>query len=285
LSIAQTAFYLPVDGGECFCLYRSPTDSPVSLSVLHLPAFGDEMNKSRAMTARASRAFAAHGCGVLQIDFVGCGDSAGNHADATFARWLENAHRALAWLRERHGDMALCLWSLRSGVLLSSALVGQLARPASLLLWQPVISGTQYVNHLLRQRLAASLLAPEGERQGVGVLRDRIRAGETLDIGGYAVSPLLAADLDGGVFDLPSDYAGRVAWLELGASAEPALSPAAKARIEKFAKAGIDVRARALQGPSFWQSVEIECSQALIDASLDLLDLGVDAHTRHAAVV
>jgi exosortase A-associated hydrolase 2 len=276
---------LPVERGQCFCVYRRPADK-VSLLVLHLAAFGDEMNKARAMTARAARAFAHQGCAVLQFDFLGCGDSSGDHAEASFAQWLENARSALHWLRSQEESVPLCLWSLRSGALLLPRLVEQCAHAPALLLWQPVLSGSQYLGHLLRQRLAASLLGPEGERSGVKELRAKLKCGETLDIGGYAISPLLAHDLEQAVFELEHGYTGRVSWLELtSAACAPVLSPASQAKVDDFLAKGIDVRASMLHGPAFWQSVEIELSEALIEASLELLTADVDKNPRRAAIV
>jgi len=257
----------------------------VSLLVLHVPAFGDEMNKSRAMTARAGRAFAERGCAVLQFDFLGCGDSSGEHSEGSFARWLENARRALAWLREPEPDTPLCLWSLRFGALLLPGLVERCERPPALLLWQPVLSGTQYLGYLLRQRLAASLLSPERERTGAKELRARLKGGETLEIGGYAISPLLANDLEQAAFGLAKDFAGRVSWLELSTLPAPTLSPAARTKVESLSSNGLDVHAEAVHGPSFWQSVEIELSEPLIKASLDLIDPDVVLDPRRAAVV
>ncbi len=255
--------------------------------MLHLPAFGDEMNKSRAMTARAARAFAARGCAVLQLDLLGCGDSSGEHAEATLARWTDNARAALAWLRDRHAAAGTpSLWALRCGALLLTPLLEDAARDAPLLLWQPVLSGMQQLNQLLRQKLAGGLFAADAERAGMNGLRDRLRAGETLEVGGYAIAAGLADELAHAAFDVPPGHRGRVAWLEVAASAAPALSPAARAKIERLRAAGVDVAASALRGPGFWQSVEIEHCEPLIDASIAMLGLDrAHALSRDAALL
>jgi hypothetical protein len=43
LKILQDAFYLAVEGGECFGIYRWSV-AGVAATLLHLPAFGDDMN-------------------------------------------------------------------------------------------------------------------------------------------------------------------------------------------------------------------------------------------------
>ena len=55
-----------------------------------------------AAPASQARALAQAGYGVLQVDLLGCGDSTGDFADATWAAWLDDAQAAHRWLAE-HG--------------------------------------------------------------------------------------------------------------------------------------------------------------------------------------
>lgn len=285
--VQQHAFYLPVDAGRCFAVYRAPADGNVRATMLHLPAFGDEMNKARAMTARAARAFAAGGCAVLHMDWIGCGDSAGDHADATLERWIDNALHGLAWLRARHPDCPTpWLWCLRAGTLLVPALLERAAPDAPLLLWQPVASGKQYLNHLLRLKLAASLIDAGKASSSLQALRARLQAGETLEIGGYPVSQHLAQQMEATAFEIPRGHRGHVAWFEITASAATSLSPAARASIDAARASGAIVSARVVNGPGFWQSVEIEhCEPLIVESAAVLAGHAVDAIRRDAAVL
>lgn len=287
MNVLQSAFFLPVEGGECFCVYRRPTDGPVASTILHLPAFGDEMNKSRAMTARAARAFASRGCGVLQIDLIGCGDSSGDHACATLSRWRDNALRAIDWLRNEHPTVRQpYLWCLRAGALLLRGPLDHVASNTALLLWQPMLSGAQQLSQLLRQKNAGSLVVSGTERAGSKALRERLRLGETLEIGGYAISPRMADELEAANLDIVPGPCGEVAWLELAATSQPVIAPASQAKIQQLATAGVRISAKALQGPGFWQSVEIEYCEPLIDVSLDMLSLErADAVPRDTVVL
>ena len=274
MKIQQRAFQLPVDGGHCFCVYRRAVDTAPIGTVLHLPAFGDEMNKSRAMTARAARAFASRGFGVLQVDLFGCGDSSGAHAEATFARWSANLQCALAWLREENrGVVCEWLWALRAGALLAPTLLEGDAPEASLLLWQPVLTGDAQLKWLLRQKLASALTDPAGNRGRIALLRERLLCGETLEIGGYAITPAIADDLERAVFTLKAPLGRPIAWFEMSAANEPTLSQVAAQRVAALQSAGAQVTATAICGPSFWQSVEIERSDTLIAASAAALTM------------
>jgi len=258
---------LPVAGGECFCVWRAPESTAQRGAVLHLPAFGDEMNKSRAMTASASRRFAMQGFGVLTLDLLGTGDSTGDFGDGSIGRWTDDIGCALDWLDTRT-EGPLWLWCLRFGALLASPVLNRTHAKASLLLWQPVLAGAQYLTHLLRMKIAG---AAPGDRQGLAPLRQRIRDGHSIEIGGYGISSRLACELEKAGLDVAREDVGRIRWLEVSASAAPTMSPAARARIAEFDAAGIDVTGSVLQGPGFWQSAEIESCPGLIDASVTAL--------------
>lgn len=274
MRIQQRPFMLPVAGGECFCVWRAPAESnALRGTILHMPAFGDEMNKSRAMTASASRRFAMQGFGVLTLDLLGTGDSTGDFVDGSIGRWTDDIGCALEWLDTRT-EGPLWLWCLRFGALLATPVLNRTQTRASLLLWQPVVVGAQYLTHLLRMKITGAAPDATGDRQGLARLRQRIREGHSVEIGGYGISSRLACELEKAGLDVARDRVGRIRWLEVSSSAAPTISPAARARITEFDAAGIDVTGSVVQGPGFWQSAEIESCPALIDASVAALVSG-----------
>lgn len=186
------ASFLPVDGGQRFCLLHLPTGKPRGC-VLYLHPFAEELNRSRQVAARQARTFADAGYAVMQIDLHGCGDSAGDFGDADWAQWRRDGLAATRMLRERF-DAPLCLWGLRSGALLASELAHELPAEVSLLLWQPVLSGKQHLQQFLRLSLAADMLEGK-ERGGTEALLAQLEAGTQVEVAGYTLSPALAAGL------------------------------------------------------------------------------------------
>jgi hypothetical protein len=92
------------------------------------------MNKTRRMSARMARLLSGAGWRVVQRDLYGCGDSAGDFADASWAAWLDDVD---AELRQADTSRPVWLWCVRAGALLASAVL--VGRPeVNLLLWQPV---------------------------------------------------------------------------------------------------------------------------------------------------
>lgn len=264
------AFFMPGEAGQRYCVLHSPLPGqPVRGLVLHLPAFAEEMNKSRRLVALQARALAQAGYAVLILDLLGCGDSSGDHGDAHWTAWLDDARRAAAWLRAEVAPQGapLWLWGLRSGGLLACALAAEL--DAGVLLWQPVASGKQFFQQFLRLKMAGELLG--GDAKGViDGLRQALARNESIEVAGYAVAPALAQGLEAAEL-LPPAPGKPALWLEVSGQAEPKLSPVAQTRIERWRSAGVALEARVVAGPSFWQTTEITDCPALIETTLQLL--------------
>ena len=98
------AFFQPAPGGgQRLYLHHTPRAGQTPLgAVLYIHPWAEEMNKSRRMAALGSRALAAQGWAVLQVDLLGCGDSSGDFGDATWEAWLDDVTQAAQWLRARH---------------------------------------------------------------------------------------------------------------------------------------------------------------------------------------
>jgi exosortase A-associated hydrolase 2 len=261
-------------GGHRLWLWHTPPEGVVHRgAVLYTHPWAEEMNKSRRMAALASRELAADGWCVLQPDLAGCGESSGSLEDASVDTWLSDLEHAAQALRARQPDGPLWLWGLRAGALWSCGLASRLAHEAQLLLWQPATLGKTLLQQFLRLRAAAQLA--DGQAKAVmDALRADLAAGRSIDVAGYRLGAALANGLEAATLAPPRLEPGqqrRVVWIELSAGAEPAASPAARAAWPKWQQAGWHVDGRAVSGPAFWQTTEIEDAPALIQATVAAL--------------
>ena len=152
-------FFLPGCRGSLFAAHDAPSpDRPPAGAVLQLAPFAEELNKARHLLARQARELAAVGFHVLRVDPYGCGDSAGDFADARWEVWRDDALRNASWLREETAA-PVSLWGVRLGALLACDLAPRLdLPPAKLVLWQPVLDGALLLNEFLRVRFASDML-------------------------------------------------------------------------------------------------------------------------------
>ncbi len=266
----QQALFIPADGpagSQRFCVYHPPVGHAAG-TVVYVHPFAEEMNKSRRMAALQSRALAAKGYAVLQIDLHGCGDSSGEFADATWATWLADVATAARWLRARHAA-PLWLWGLRAGCLVAAEAAPLLDEPCHFLFWQPPAAGKTLLQQFLRLKMAAEML--DGKAAGVtDALRAQLAAGQAVEIAGYSLGPSLAQGLEQAQLRPPA-AATQSIWLETSTRTDAALLPATQSAIAAWRKAGHDIHAAAVTGPNFWQTQEIEDAPALLAATLQSL--------------
>lgn len=266
------AFFLESEPGQRFCVFHRPRrGQAVKGAIVHVHPLAEELNRSRRMAALQSRAFAAAGYAVLQIDLYGCGDSSGDFGEASWHAWAEDVVMACAWLRSRI-DAPLWLWGVRAGCLIAAEAAGRVNDLVGFILWQPMFSGRLCLQQFLRLKIAGDLLSGENGAAMVR-LREQLAAGEPLEIAGYLLTPRLANALERAELSLSASMSD-VLCIEVSGRTAPVLSPAAMARINEWKSAGNSVRAMAVAAPPLWQTAEIVECPALLEATLSMMEGG-----------
>jgi exosortase A-associated hydrolase 2 len=234
--------------------------------VLYVHPFGEEMNKSRRMAALQARALAAAGFAVLQIDLFGCGDSAGDFAEASWEAWRDDVALGMRWL-QRHAHADIVLWGLRLGALLAVDAAGACSpAPKGFVLWQPVLAGDAMLTQFLRLRLASEMLAESRSKIGVQDLRNRLASGTTIEIAGYELTGRLAMAIDRlRLQDLAAT--GKTYWFEIVAEDGRGLPPGSRRVADAWIEAGVELETQCVPGAQFWNTLEITDCPALVTAT------------------
>ena len=238
--------------------------------MLYVHPFAEEMNRCRRMAAVQARAFAHAGWLVMQVDLHGCGDSAGEHGDATWSRWVDDVVECTQWLRERSAA-APSLWGLRAGALLACE-AAKRVDVRGLVFWQPVLSGKQHLQQFLRLKAAAEMVSQAGgDRIGTRALREQLGRGDAVEIAGYTVSSALALGMEASELE-PIARDTRVAWLEVSASPGAEVGPASQTRVDRWRASGNRVDPKAVEGSPFWQTLNITEAPALVTRTLAMTE-------------
>lgn len=265
--------FLQGPSGRLFSMtFLPPRDRLTNSWVLHIPAFAEEMNKSRHMISWQARQLALQGYRVLVADLFGTGDSEGDFSDADWLCWKKDV-RFLLQRIEHLGATHITLWGVRVGALLAVDIAktypGLISR---LLLWQPVISGNQALTQFLRLRLAAGMMAGSGEN--MAELKQNLSAGKSLEVAGYGLSPALYEQLSTiSMSKVPVDTVGKVSvnWLEVVAAPDKSLNLQSKKLLSTWQEAGCAVQAETIVGEPFWTTQELATAPQLITRSTELL--------------
>ena len=265
------AFHLPMGGGQRLCVHHPANGQAARASILYVHPFAEEMNKSRRMAALQSRALAAMGYSVLQIDLHGCGDSSGDLGDATSHSWFQDIAVAWDWL-QANIHQSVILWGLRLGATLALDFARSQKRwPAGFLLWQPVLNGESHMTQFLRLRVASEML--EGAKTGgTRVLRETLERGEPQEVAGYWLNPELVRYIDSLQLTEIAPDGVPVCWLEVVAEEGQTVSPGTARTADAWRQANVDFTLDTPVGPAFWATQEITDCPALLARTMDCID-------------
>jgi exosortase A-associated hydrolase 1/exosortase A-associated hydrolase 2 len=236
--------------------------------VIHVPAFGEEMNKSRHVVAATARRLAAAGHVVLAPDLSGTGESPAGLASASLQIWVNEISHIVAHARAA-GVSDVTLWGLRLGCLVAAEAAAQLSPPPErLLLWQPVHKGAQQMSQFLRLLAAAEVTGTVKGTPRAADARAALNAGDTVEIAGYPLSGQLyeaicSAEL--ACIVLPAGL--HVALFEVVASPERPLTALSQRLLERWQQHELVCEGSAVPGDPFWSTQELGFAPALIDAS------------------
>lgn len=266
--LVMKPFFLPNHTGALFCLYYPPVNRPVKQAILHIPAFAEEMIKSRRMVALQARAFAEMGYAVLVLDLFGTGDSTGDFGETTWDIWLQNIDAGIEWLKQQ-GTQTIALWGLRTGALLAMDHASRNPQKIDqLLCWQPVLNGETFITQFLRLRVAAAMMDSNAPKEKTSDLKRQLLDDHALEVAGYClnpglIKPLLALRAD----RLPLQELKELAVLEVVANEDTQVAMSNSQFIDKLQEHAIEASLTKVVGEAFWTSQEITTAPSLIEST------------------
>jgi pimeloyl-ACP methyl ester carboxylesterase len=179
-------FFFNSDAHRLFGAFHPPAAvEPRRCAVLLSPPLGHEYVQSYFAYRTLAAALAARGFPVLRFDYRGCGNSSGDLADAELSHWQVDLAQAAIELRTRAGIETICIGGLRFGGTLAALAAESDPAIDSILLWESVLSGGNYVEQL-RATHAAFL-----RRLGLAAADE----GDMIEILGFAMQARLLREL------------------------------------------------------------------------------------------
>lgn len=144
-------FYFGTDDRRLFGIYEAPRRSSRRRAVLLCHPWGAEYIHAYRAMRQLAKMLSADGNHVLRFDYYGTGDSAGDMTETDLDGWQADIRTAIEELCDTAETSKVSLVGLRlGGALAAQAAVAPGLSPESLVLWDPVALGTQYLHELHR---------------------------------------------------------------------------------------------------------------------------------------
>lgn len=198
---APSPVILPLGFGpsdrRLFGIFHSPAPATaMQAGVLLCNAFGQEAVRAQRMMRVLAERLARAGHAVLRFDYHGTGDSMGDDLDGDLSGWAGDVREADRHLRALSAAVSTIWVGMRLGATVALRAAQQAPDGlARLVLWDPVIDGERYLQHL-RQRHVASLLEafslPSTPTPVAWARNSACLCDEAI---GFALSPLLRSQL------------------------------------------------------------------------------------------
>ncbi len=258
MEVQIQAFFTQGRRQKLFNVLVSPADmQDCRAIVLFIPALWDEMNHSRHLVTAQARLLAAEGIATLILDPEGTGDSYGDYASADWEIWLEDYVDALEhW--SAHYKLPVILWGMRAGALLAGELLNRCgSNETPLLLWNPVFDGESALREMIRVKLAGQMMG-NNQSMNMKTIRESLKNGDTVTMAGYSICGDFAGKLTARklVDILPART--TVIWVDVLRNCLAKESPAKIKLKKQLEDMDSTIRYSKVEGPSFWQSVELE---------------------------
>ena len=135
--------------GALFGAYHVASASESGLGVLLCNPFGQEAIRSHRMFRVLAARLARGGSPSFRFDYFGTGDSDGEDEEVSIGQWTEDLLAADEELRRRSGCLKVSWAGLRLGATVAAITSSVAHRPPdSLLLWDPIVNGSAWLDEL-----------------------------------------------------------------------------------------------------------------------------------------
>ncbi len=276
MNICVTPEFLPGSQGQIFTVTYSnkhsshAKDKTQQPSLLFIPPFAEEANKSRHMLSALGRTLAQNGIQTTILDLFGCGDSEGDIDQANLQIWYQDINTAIQHIQQRSTNISIGGLRLGATIALNFLATSQL-QIDKLLLWQPVLKGEQFMKQFIRLKLAESIAISSAPTTSTTEIIAKLEDGNIQEIAGYPITKELFQNINA-LSCINQNIAPdtQLHLLEINPSATPS-TPMVKA-ISSYKN--LNSNHHICQGSQFWSCQEIVWCNSAIDKSTEILQSG-----------
>ena len=165
---------------------------------------------------------------------------------------LDDIDTAIDLLKERTETDAVGLFGLRLGATEAALAAERRADVSTVVLWQPVVDGTRYMQELLRINLSTQLAVFGAVTKDREALVATMHEGRTVNVDGYDMAlPFYTEACTVNLAAQPSTFGGRTLIVQLDRGATPTPARELVALRDRYPQAQLEI----VQCEPFWKEI------------------------------
>ncbi|MBL8135099.1 MAG: alpha/beta fold hydrolase [Acidobacteria bacterium] len=251
MSATELPLFFGYGTNELFGVLHSPAAAS-RLAVVLCHPFGEEKLWAHRVYVSLARELARRGHPVLRFDYRGNGDSGGTFSGTSMTSNLDDIDTAIDLLKERTETDAVGLFGLRFGATEAALAAERRADVSTVVLWQPVVDGTRYMQELLRINLSTQLAVFGAVTKDREALVATMHEGRTVNVDGYDMAlPFYTEACAVNLAAQPSTFGGRTLIVQLDRGATPTPARELVALRDRYPQAQLEI----VQCEPFWKEI------------------------------
>ncbi len=142
------SFFIGTGAEQIFASYHPPSGGAGRVLTIICPPLLSEYQRTHSALRDLAIALAQAGQHVVRFDYRGCGDSFGELDETTISDWLDDIALVEREGREISDCRVVHLLGVRAGALLAARAATLTSTIKRVVLWDPIVDGTEYVQSL-----------------------------------------------------------------------------------------------------------------------------------------
>jgi len=185
----ETPFFFQSGNFRIFGVYHQSRGAPRREGFVFCAPFAEEKLWAHRVMVNFARDLAAMGYPVLRFDYMGSGDSEGDFEESSLDTMLADTACAITTLRLKAGSLkAVNLLGLRLGATVAALAAEKSPGIGKLVLWDPVIDGSDYMREMLRINLSTQTAVYRKIMHNTDALIRMMSEGMTVNVDGYEMA-------------------------------------------------------------------------------------------------
>ncbi len=248
----ETPLFFDNGAGRLFGILHKPDGNNNGFGFVMCTPIVEEKLWTHRVFVNFARELAAKGYTILRFDYLGHGDSYGDHVDSSPDTMLRDIHSAIGQIQRHDTVKETGLIGLRMGATLAALAAERNPDLKKLVLWEPVLDGSAYMKELFRTNIITQTAVYKEIRWNTEMLIERLEEGGTVNINGYEIllpfyKQMVAVDL----LSKEKIFRGEVLLVEAGKRKKEKIG-----KIVELAKLYKDATCSSVVEQPFWKEIK-----------------------------